>query len=171
MSFEPKILNIPCSCVYTMRDLIVAPICQVCGGSGELVDWVFDLDGNLQTVTGLNKLQQDILKIMLSYTGSNTLYPEYGSNVDKTIGQKNLLSHTEVKLQQDIYNALMYLKNQQQELQTKFNSLSAEEALETIESVSVIATTPTSFNVSVTFTTKASASSTVSTTIGSPVGN
>lgn len=169
MSYEPHILDVPCSCVLTPRDILVMPVCQICGGTGVTVDWALDADGNLQLTQGLSKLQQDILKIMLSYVGSNELYPDYGCNVDQSIGQKNLGTHTRLKLQNDIIEAMNTLKRQQQLLKEKFNNLDQEEELNTIESVIVESVSETAYVILVVFTTAASATSSVATTIGSPV--
>ena len=169
MSYEPLIFDIPCDCISTPRDLLVLPVCQVCDGNGRKIDWDFDIDGNLVTVRGLAKLQQDILKIMLSWIGSNEIYTDYGSDIDRSIGQKNLGTHTQLKIQADIIYALNYLKTQQQQLQEKFGNLDPEEAIDSIQSVIVEPVSDTAYVVLVTFSTAATATSSVATTIGSPV--
>jgi hypothetical protein len=169
MAYEPQILEIPCNCALTPRDLLVLPICQLCGGSGYLVDWTFDIDGNLSLTTGLPKLQQDIIKIMVSYLGSNELYPDYGSDIDQNIGSKNLGTHTEVKLKSDILNSLDTLKRDQQDLNRKFNNLNSEETLESVESIVIDKVSETAYVIVVVFTTAASVSSSVSTTVGGVV--
>lgn len=166
MSFEPRIFEALCSCQLTIRDEILNPICQVCGGSGTYIDWNFDEDGNLNVIKGLPKLQQMILKIMLSYVGSNDLYPLYGSNVEKMIGTKSLGTHTELRIQQDIYDALSYLKQRQQDQRRRFNNLDPAEALSTIESITVEQVIPTAYIVFVSFTTELSESASVTSTIG-----
>lgn len=169
MSYEPYILDVPCSCVLTPRDLLVLPICQICGGTGKTVDWTFDIDGNLMLTTGLSKLQQDILKIMTSYVGSNELYPDYGSDIEQNIGRKNLGTHIEVKLKDDVLNALNTLKRNQQLLQQKYKNLDPEEALESIESIIIEKVSETAYVILVAFTTQASVSSTVVTTVGGAI--
>src|ERR1044072_595037 len=99
MSYDPHILDVPCNCVDSPRESLLFPVCPLCGGTEKLVDLNFDLDGNVQITTGVSKLQQDILKIMLSYVGSNELYTNYGCDVELSIGQKNLGTHTKLKLQ------------------------------------------------------------------------
>jgi phage baseplate assembly protein W len=169
MSYEPQIFEIPCDCVDSPRDLLVLPVCQICNGTEKKVDWSFGTDNELMVVTGISKLQQDILKIMLTWLGSNELYTDYGSDIDKSIGQKNLGTHTQLKIQSDVINALNYLKNQQQQLQEKYGNLDPEEAIDSIQSVIVEPVSNTAYVVLVTFTTVASATSSVATTIGSPV--
>lgn len=169
MSYEPQILDTPCSCVLTPRDQLILPVCQLCGGTGTLTDWSFDSDGNLQLVSGLAKLQQDILRIMMSYVGSNELYPDWGSDIELNIGRKNLGTHTEVKLKDDILQALNTLKRNQQLLQQKYNSLDPEEALDSIESVVIEKASDTAYVILVAFTTLASVNSSVATTVGGTI--
>src|SRR5581483_9917739 len=44
---------------------------------------------DFDTVSGLEKLKQDINKILLTEFGANTLFPLYGSKLQGLIGTKN----------------------------------------------------------------------------------
>jgi phage baseplate assembly protein W len=95
-------------------------------------------DGSLQTVRDNEKLIQDIIKIMLTASGSNKFYRWYGTTIGtRTIG--NVLDHTQLEseITGAVYNALGNLialqKSQGREQYT-----SAGEAIASIRGISVI---------------------------------
>ena len=96
-------------------------------------------NGDLQTVTGSEKLIQDILKICLTTAGANPLYAWYGSFISRTIignpdGNAVLVSIAKSQLS----NALDNLKNLQ-DLQIKsFQRVSADEQISAISDIAII---------------------------------
>lgn len=64
-------------------------------------------DGTIRTVTGINKLKQDIIKIILTPIGSMRLHPWYGSAIsDDIIGQnipeEMLLEEIQASIEQSL---------------------------------------------------------------------
>lgn len=64
-------------------------------------------DGTIRTVTGINKLKQDIIKIILTPIGSMRLHPWYGSAIsDDIIGQnipeEMLLEEIQTSIEQSL---------------------------------------------------------------------
>ena len=84
-----------------MSDLFIATknqgdISQVNLGQGQLVfsrgynDLQVGPNKDFVLISGVDKLQQDIIKILMTSRGTNTIYPAYGSLIGNSIGTKNI---------------------------------------------------------------------------------
>lgn len=76
-------------------------------------DLSLDSSGDLNIVTGKEKLAQDILKMLLTVRGSNTLAPNYGTTLEEIIGHPQTLSLTpyiSAQLKEDIITGLKALQ-------------------------------------------------------------
>lgn len=65
---------------------------------------------DLDTVSGLDKLKQDINKILLTERGENTLFPLYGTELQSTIGGKVNPDTIRAKLKDEIVGGLQVLQ-------------------------------------------------------------
>lgn len=135
--------------------------CPRCLGSGIVGDMAFDVSGKLVTVTGTEKLKQEVIKILLSDKNINPYHLEYGSNLNELIGGE-LTEFTLVVLQKYINDSMVYLATKQSTL-----DLPSEERFLRIESLilNTDASDPTKCNVKMTFLSYAFEESTVSLSI------
>lgn len=102
-----------------------------------------------RVVSGTEKLVQDIIKILLTERGSNTLTPLYGSNLHQLISQKADLDVLHGQIISEIKDSLLILQS------INKNNPNLDEQVKTLESVSVDQPTPTQFNVRFTVITMA----------------
>jgi hypothetical protein len=65
--------------------------------------------GDLFTVSGSQKLAQDIQKILLTVQGSNTFFPLYGTNLQNYIGQKMNDQSVVSNIRTEVVNSLNVL--------------------------------------------------------------
>jgi hypothetical protein len=80
-------------------------------------------NGNLNVVTDTDKLAQDLLKICITPTGTNPLYPWYGSLLSKTmigspLSNDIILQVSRVQLENAIQNLKSLQETQSKQLQT-----------------------------------------------------
>lgn len=95
-------------------------------------------DGSLSTVSGNNKLRQDIIKILLTDIGDNKFHPKYGSHV----GALRIGDHIDSKLasldiESSARNAITNLMSLQAS-QSKRQALSPGEVIIDVLEVSVV---------------------------------
>ncbi len=109
--------------------------CRRCGGTGVENDFRFEANGGLQKVQGTDLLYQNIAKTLLTEVGSNSYHRWYGSNAMKLIGQKNNAA-LQVSLRLSVQQALNKFQRLQQDLK-KFQDITLEERLVSVESVDV----------------------------------
>ena len=65
--------------------------------------------GDLFTVSGAQKLAQDINKILLTVQGTNTFFPLYGTNLQNYIGQKINDQSVVSNIRTEVVNAMNVL--------------------------------------------------------------
>lgn len=123
--------------------------CPRCGGTYVENDWRFSPLGEVVEIRNEDLLYQACLKALLTVQGSNPYHPNYGSKITTRIGSKASGSAALI-IQEDVQQALQGVQNLQQK-QRKYQSLSNEETLYRIDSVSVkpAAADPTVFFVDV----------------------
>lgn len=132
-------------------------------------DIAIDAIGALVPITGLAKLEQDILKILR--TATNNFYPNYETEIDSLIGGNYNVDEIKQTLANNITNSLVYLQYLQQQ-QQKYQILDAAEVLETINSIAVTylgditptGTNLTTYTVAISVTNAAQNTVTISTT-------
>lgn len=88
--------------------------CPLCFNSNIRRDLTFDQSGSLSTVSGHDKVEQQVLKILLTATQSNRLHLDYGANLPDYIGQRlDLL--LEFKIMQTVQNSILFVIDQQRQ--------------------------------------------------------
>ncbi len=124
--------------------------CPRCGATYVENDWRFDPQGEVIQIQGEDLLYQACLKALLTIQGSNPYHPNYGSKITTRVGSKASGSAA-LLIQEDVQQALLGVQNLQRN-QRKYQSLSNDETLYRIDSVSVKPATndPTVFFVDVT---------------------
>lgn len=75
-------------------------------------DIEFDPYGQIRTVSGTDKVKQQLFKALLTYLGSNSIIPDYGSTLSDGIGQK-FDSFTEYSIYSSVMQAIQFLINEQ----------------------------------------------------------
>ena len=113
-------------------------LCRKCFGLGLLWDHSIDNLGRLRTIVREEKLEQTILKYLLTIVNSNPFYPFIGTSIPNVIKQK--ITNAQALQEQvslDIKLALNRLKNNQIN-QLDIQILQAEEILDRILLVDVI---------------------------------
>jgi len=65
--------------------------------------------GDIFTVSGTQKLAQDINKILLTVQGTNTFFPLYGTNLQNYVGQKLNDQSVIANIRTEVINALNVL--------------------------------------------------------------
>ena len=126
--------------------------CRRCGATFVENDWEYSLQGDVLMIANEDLLVQEALKIILTRTGSNAYFPTYGTGIMDAIGKKALATTaSEIKIQ--VRNALQ-LMGATQRTQAKFQQLSLEERIYTVNSVNVTqsADDPTVFLVDIVVT-------------------
>lgn len=98
-------------------------------------DWSI-LNGDLEKVEKLDKLQQDVLKICLTAVGSNPNNKAYGSLFPGTIGNVLEPQMVSVTASSQLKSSIELLKKLQ-ELQAEYQYVSPEESIASILNVSV----------------------------------
>ena len=126
--------------------------CRRCGGTFVENDWEYDLQGDALMVANEDLLVQEVLKIILTRTGSNAYFPTYGTGIVDSIGRK-ASSTTASDIRTQVREALRVV-SLSQGTQAKFQQLTLEERLYTVNAVDVTqsAEDPTVFLVDVTVT-------------------
>jgi hypothetical protein len=109
--------------------------CLKCNGSGVLNDLSPDTSGSVIRITGLPKLSQRALKMVL--TSRCAFYPQFTCPIKDYIGRKFGISLTDADIANAVMTALQNLKNIQV-AQNAFQPLAPEEALREFTNVSAI---------------------------------
>lgn len=99
-------------------------------------------NGDIATVSGQNKLIQDILKIALTTAGSNVLQPWYGSLISKTLIGSYLSNDIIISVaKSQLQNALDTLKNLQNIQAASGQRVSPSEQISFITNLSIVRNT------------------------------
>lgn len=131
-----------------------AELCPRCYGKNYYIDLAFDFRGEIVTASNSIKLQQDLIKILLDEKGSDLFYPNWGNESYMFIGQKNTLI-TKSRLEVAIRRTLDHLKTIQEHDASVNNAVTADEVLQSIDNISIEATSPTQWNVTIQFSNQA----------------
>lgn len=100
-------------------------------------DLVLDSSGSLVSVSGNNKIRQDIIKILLTRPGDNRFHSGYGSNLGLLkIGDVADESIVELELKRSAEEAVRYLISLQKN-QSKGQILSLSEIILDITNISI----------------------------------
>ena len=96
-------------------------------------------NGDVQTITGQNKLIQDIMKICLTTAGSNLNQPWYGSFISKTlIGNVLDVNITSTIAKNQLQSAIENLKKLQQlQLANSFQQITPDEHIAGIKQIDI----------------------------------
>ena len=126
--------------------------CRRCGSTFVENDWEYSIQGEVLMLGNEDLLVQSALKLILTRIGSNAYYPTYGTGIIDSIGKK-ALSTTAADISTQVRTALMGMSKSQQ-TQSKFQQVSLEERLYSVNSVNVSqsAEDPTVFLVDVVVT-------------------
>jgi hypothetical protein len=73
-------------------------------------DIQFNKINDFDTLSGTEKLKQDINKILLTERGANTNFPLYGTILQSLIGEKNNFDFIKAKIKDEIIGALQVLQ-------------------------------------------------------------
>lgn len=97
------------------------------------------VNGDLQTITGTNKLVQDIIKICLTPAGANIYQPFYGSFITKTlIGSVLDADITDAIAKNQLQNSIDNLKKLQQlQVLNTLQNVTPDEQIAGIQGISV----------------------------------
>ena len=100
-------------------------------------DIVLGQDADLDTVTGNDKLVQDVIKMITTPQGSNKFQPAIGSLINKRlVGQVLTAQNTVTVLQASVQEALSLLQKLQQQ-QALSQALTPAETLVSVDSITV----------------------------------
>ena len=130
------------------------PLCPRCYGKGYYFDIHFDISGKTVITSESNKLQQEILKIIIDEKYRNLFHPEWGSQAHNLIGSKNA-NINKSKLEIIIRNALEHLKSVQINQQKQWNNLTDDEIIDQITDIEIINIGPTGYHIKVMLSNKA----------------
>jgi hypothetical protein len=105
-------------------------------------DLVIGSNGDLATVSGSNKLKQDLLKIALTTVGANPLQPWYGSLVGKTLIGSFVRSDIVFTMAQaQLTNSIENLKSLQNIQVSSGQQVTPDEQIASISNISIIRNT------------------------------
>ncbi len=119
----------------TKRSIGVPPVPPQAGNPSEFFgeetnDLQLNTVNDLDLVSGIEKLKQDINKILLTERGENPLFPLYGTEAQSTIGTKNNPDIIRATLTDEIIGGLQVLQFVNR---TNPNDDERPETLETLE--------------------------------------
>ena len=138
-------------------DYVVDPNqCDKCKVNSDLIDYTLNPLGKYNTVRGIDKLLQDLKKMIKTVLGSDTIASWYGTNLETMIGTKQIAEFVETKITGEIVNTLETFKTVQIK-QAEYQEVTDQEFLEYIESVIVTQneTEPLLYNIQVNVVNKA----------------
>lgn len=121
-------------------------------------DLVISSNGDLRKVENIDKLIQDVLKILMTPLGTNLFFTWYGSLLPTSaVGSSMDHQFISTVVEQQIRSCLENLQNLQQQQQISNQAVSAEELLAAIKNVVVkrSITDPTFFSIFVKIVNKA----------------
>jgi hypothetical protein len=118
--------------------------CPKCLGTGIMQDLTYDGTGEIVTTQSVEKVKQELFKVILTSLESNTYDQNYGSQLDNLIGRK-LDVDTITLLQKNILDAVYYLM----QLQQSKNAPDDERILK-LAGISAVLVSPTLLQVTVT---------------------
>lgn len=100
-------------------------------------DILLGADGDVQTISGIEKLKQDIIKILITEIGSNRYQPWYGSRLDeRLIGTAQDTNMIVDEVYYAIGEALDRLKKLQQ-AQQSMQGVTPDELIQSVQDIMV----------------------------------
>ena len=125
---NPNVDHVPAD-VYFVSYIAQTANCPKCGGTKIVKDMFLDNLGRIATISGPAKVQQQILKALLTIQGLNIYDPSYGSLLETMVGSR-VDSYMVATLNFSILDCLTNLSKNQQA-----NNLPANETITAISSV------------------------------------
>ena len=112
--------------------------------------------GDIEPVIGINKLSQDIIKILATATGTNLMHRWYGSSIPGSLVgsglKKSILANEIVK---SVGLSIQNLKSLQEQQERAGQVLLPEECIKSVEGIQVMPTTdPRSVSILITIKTR-----------------
>jgi len=104
-------------------------------------DLQIDTLSDFASIEGIEKLKQDIKKILLTERGENDLFPLYGTNLQTLIGGKINFENIRARIKTEIVEALQVLQFINRE------NPNEDEQPDILESIRVEQIDPTSFDI------------------------
>ena len=80
-------------------------------GNGQM-DFAFDSAGRVELLSGVEKLDQEIKKIIVTQPDETSRAPDYGAGVANLVGSKGVTAHIRIFLTQVISDAVQFIKDQ-----------------------------------------------------------
>lgn len=111
--------------------------CPRCLGKGFYYDIKFSPLGDVLTVSEVEKLLQELVKITITSKGDNPFYPDYGSYVVGSVGALQTEGFRETKLKQSIMDAVLRLRYLQRDGIERGYKFSLKELIDKIESIEI----------------------------------
>lgn len=128
---DPNIDHMPAD-KYFCAYLVKTSECPKCSGSKIVKDIFIDNTGRIATVSGTEKLRQQIQKILLTLSGNNLYDTSYGSTLQSVIGQK-INKYQAAQLQFTILDSLNHLQSIQYA-----NNVPSNEQIKSISQIDAI---------------------------------
>lgn len=111
--------------------------CPRCLGKGFYYDIKFSPLGDVLTVSEVEKLLQELVKITITSKGDNPFYADYGSYVVNSLGALQTEGFRETKLKQSIMDAVLRLRYLQRDGIERGYKFSLKELIDKIESIEI----------------------------------
>lgn len=111
--------------------------CPRCLGKGYYFDIKFSPRGDVLTVSEIEKLLQELVKITLTSKGGNFFHDEYGSHVSDSIGMVQSKNFREARLKQSIIDAVLRLRYLQRDGIEKGYRFSLKELIDKISKIEI----------------------------------
>ena len=118
--------------VIEARYVTTAAYCNKCGGTGLMTDYTVVGTGTLKRATRRTKLVQRALKFLL--TSQCPFYPALTCRIRDYVGRKFGASLATDDISYEVSHAMDYMKRVQ-EMQSRFQTLDAEEILRSVDGV------------------------------------
>ena len=132
---EPKLKHI---CDHVLNGVqYTLNTCKRCIGNGYYYDIKIGSDGDILQVSGVNKLQQELEKIIITTIGDNTYHNLYGTDLHKSNLGLTSVESRETNIKTRIVNSVLRIKMLQTEEIRKGNSFSADELINNIQKIDV----------------------------------
>lgn len=137
-----------------LRAQRTAQINQEYPGTGSTVwaeganDLQIDPSNDLTTIDGTTRLAQDIIKILITERGTNTILPLYGTNLQSLVGQKMDLQFLQGQVLSEVTDALLILQALNQ------TNPDLDQQIQTLQSIQVNLETPRQIGIQLVVITK-----------------
>lgn len=110
--------------------------CPVCSGVNYFFDITLTQNGDLQKITGVDKVVQEIVHMFKTDEGeySDYGYSDYGSRINRFIGSKN---NSEVRLRFQVLRDIEYITKKKERQHRKFSNITVDEVIQQIVSIDI----------------------------------